>query len=223
MSIHRARSLLRQAKNIAVLTGAGISVESGLPTFRGAGGLWKEFRAEDLATPEAFARDPELVWQWYGWRREILSNATPNAGHRALAEIEAHARQFTLITQNVDGCTSKPAATTCWKYMEASGAFAARDAAASGLINAFRWTRHRVVNAGRWRAPESSGSERVWIETFGARRKRRFAIVMYSWWPERRRSFIRLPGWRRWRARTARRSSKSMWSRHPCQRWSIAH
>ncbi len=103
MSIERARTLLRQAERIAVLTGAGISAESGVPTFRGAGGLWKQFRPEDLATPQAFARDPALVWQWYNWRREILAQAIPNAGHRALVELENRLPQFTLITQNVDG------------------------------------------------------------------------------------------------------------------------
>jgi NAD-dependent deacetylase len=67
--IQRARTLLHEAKSIAVLTGAGISAESGVPTFRGAGGLWKQYRAEDLATPQAFRRDPQLCWEWYDWRR----------------------------------------------------------------------------------------------------------------------------------------------------------
>jgi NAD-dependent deacetylase len=97
------RELLGQATRIAVLTGAGISAESGIPTFRGAGGLWRDFRAEDLATPQAFARDPKLVWEWYGWRRSIVAAAQPNAGHRALAEFEQRGKDFTLITQNVDG------------------------------------------------------------------------------------------------------------------------
>jgi NAD-dependent deacetylase len=86
-----------------VLTGAGISAESGIPTFRGAGGLWRNFRPEDLATPEAFARDPLLVWEWYNWRREIIARAEPNPAHRALAKLEAVKPHFTLITQNVDG------------------------------------------------------------------------------------------------------------------------
>jgi NAD-dependent deacetylase len=92
---------------IVVLTGAGISAESGVPTFRGAGGLWRKFRAEDLATPQAFARDPKLVWEWYAWRREMLVKCEPNAAHRTLVEIETHANAkggaFTLITQNIDG------------------------------------------------------------------------------------------------------------------------
>src|ERR1700761_3298249 len=101
--MERARALLREANSVAVLTGAGISAESGVPTFRGAGGLWKQFRAEDLATPEAFRRDPKLCWEWYGWRRGLLAKVQPNPGHYALADIERRIPQFTLVTQNVDG------------------------------------------------------------------------------------------------------------------------
>ncbi|MBV9508169.1 MAG: NAD-dependent deacylase [Acidobacteriia bacterium] len=101
--LERARGLLARARSVAVLTGAGISAESGIPSFRGAGGLWKNFRAEDLATPQAFARNPPLVWEWYAWRRELIANAAPNPAHYALVRIEAAKPQFTLITQNVDG------------------------------------------------------------------------------------------------------------------------
>src|ERR1700722_20311647 len=97
------RQWLRDASSIAVLTGAGVSAESGVPTFRGNHGLWKQYRAEDLATPGAFARDPKLVWEWYDWRRSLIAEAKPNPGHYALAEAELRARKFTLITQNVDG------------------------------------------------------------------------------------------------------------------------
>src|SRR5580700_3237459 len=97
------RQWLRNASSIAVLTGAGVSAESGVPTFRGQNGLWKQYRAEDLATPGAFARDPKLVWEWYDWRRSLIAEAQPNPGHYALAAAEARARKFTLITQNVDG------------------------------------------------------------------------------------------------------------------------
>ena len=136
---HRARSdaeglreVLARSDFVAVLTGAGISAESGVPTFRGSGGLWRNWRPEDLATPEAFAHDPRLVWEWYDWRRSLIRKAEPNLGHRALAKLEsrkagqsplrAPANQtpapqcserpehdavgqgcFTLITQNVDG------------------------------------------------------------------------------------------------------------------------
>ena len=88
---------------MAVLTGAGISAESGVPTFRGAGGLWKDHKPEELATAEVFARDPRLVWEWYNWRRELISKAVPNAGHKALVQLEIRKPRFTLITQNVDG------------------------------------------------------------------------------------------------------------------------
>jgi NAD-dependent deacetylase len=99
----RIREWLESSASIAVLTGAGISAESGIPTFRGPGGLWREYRPQDLATPQAFARDPKLVWQWYDWRRGLIAQAQPNPGHFALAEIELRHAHFTLITQNVDG------------------------------------------------------------------------------------------------------------------------
>jgi NAD-dependent deacetylase len=98
-----AAARLRQAHRVLVLTGAGVSAESGVPTFRGPEGLWRSFRPEDLATPEAFARDPRLVWEWYAWRREKVGGCAPNAAHRALVALEAHAPQFLLATQNVDG------------------------------------------------------------------------------------------------------------------------
>jgi NAD-dependent deacetylase len=101
--IGQAREWLAQAASVAVLTGAGVSAESGIPTFRGAGGLWRNYKPEDLATPEAFARDPRLVWEWYNWRRELIARAAPNAAHLALAQLEIRKPQFTLITQNVDG------------------------------------------------------------------------------------------------------------------------
>jgi len=99
----QARAWLGAARSIAVLTGAGISAESGIPTFRGPGGLWNNHRPEELATPEAFARNPKLSWEWYDWRRQRVSAAQPNPGHRALAGLEQKAAEFTLITQNVDG------------------------------------------------------------------------------------------------------------------------
>ncbi len=104
---HRALERLAAASRIAVLTGAGISAESGVPTFRGAEGLWRKFRPEDLATPEAFARDPRLVWEWYQWRRELIASLSPNAGHLALVELEKRSDEFLLITQNVDGLHDK--------------------------------------------------------------------------------------------------------------------
>lgn len=98
-----ARQWIRASQSVAVLTGAGISAESGIPTFRGPGGLWRKFKPEDLATPAAFARDPKLVWEWYDWRRGLIAAAQPNPAHHALAALEQAKTQFTLITQNVDG------------------------------------------------------------------------------------------------------------------------
>jgi NAD-dependent deacetylase len=107
--LHAALNLaawsLRRAERVAVLTGAGVSAESGVATFRGAGGLWEGHRVEEVATPEAFARDPALVWRFYNLRRGNLKGIQPNDGHRALADLERRlgSDRFTLITQNIDG------------------------------------------------------------------------------------------------------------------------
>lgn len=101
--IPQAKQWLNEARRIAVLTGAGISAESGVPTFRGPDGLWRTYRPEDLATPSAFARDPKLVWEWYDWRRSVIAKVEPNPGHFALAALEDRSPDFELITQNVDG------------------------------------------------------------------------------------------------------------------------
>lgn len=95
---------LLRTSNLVALTGAGVSQESGLRTFRDAqDGLWKQYKPEDLASPQAFARDPKLVWDWYAWRREAVKAVRPNPGHYALVEIAKRVPNFTLITQNVDG------------------------------------------------------------------------------------------------------------------------
>lgn len=101
--IKRAAERLAKTKYLLVITGAGISNESGIPTFRGDDGLWKNYRAEELATPWAFERDPETVWKWYDWRRGIIGKAEPNAGHIAIKKLEDKFENFLLITQNVDG------------------------------------------------------------------------------------------------------------------------
>jgi NAD-dependent deacetylase len=100
----RLIDLLVSTPSVAVLTGAGVSAESGISTFRDAQtGLWSKYRPEDLATPEAFKRNPKLVWEWYAWRRGKVAEVKPNAGHYALAQVEERIHDFTLITQNVDG------------------------------------------------------------------------------------------------------------------------
>jgi NAD-dependent deacetylase len=97
-----ARRLTAGAR-VTVLTGAGVSAASGVPTFRGADGLWKSFQVEDLATPQAFARNPRLVWEWYDWRRQAIARCRPNAAHHVLTSWSLRFPAFTLVTQNVDG------------------------------------------------------------------------------------------------------------------------
>jgi NAD-dependent deacetylase len=99
---------LKEAERVAVLTGAGTSAESGVPTFRDAQtGLWARYDPQELATPEAFRKDPKLVWDWYRWRRDLVQAAHPNPGHYALAKIAGLVPELALITQNVDGLHQK--------------------------------------------------------------------------------------------------------------------
>lgn len=108
--VDRARDILRRSKSVVVLTGAGISAESGVPTFRDAGGLWRNHRPEDLATPLAFDRDPVLVWQWYHERRRRVAECHPNGAHVALAEWAVARRpNVRIVTQNVDGLHARAA------------------------------------------------------------------------------------------------------------------
>jgi NAD-dependent deacetylase len=102
-SINEIAQRLRSASRVTVLTGAGISAASGVPTFRGDEGLWRSYSPQDLATPQAFHRNPKLVWEWYNWRRELISRCRPNPGHQVLALWSKRCASFNLITQNVDG------------------------------------------------------------------------------------------------------------------------
>lgn len=101
------KSLLSKAKNVIFLTGAGCSAESGIPTFRGAGGLWRQYQATELATPNAFKANPSLVWEFYSYRREVVLTKKPNQAHHAISEFEKRAvtegREVHVITQNIDG------------------------------------------------------------------------------------------------------------------------
>src|SRR5215213_10006238 len=106
--VDQARDLVRAAGRVLVLTGAGVSAESGVPTFRGPGGLWRNYRPEELATPQAFARDPQLVWEWYDWRRTRIGACEPNPAHHVIAEWSRR-NGFTLITQNVYGLHERAA------------------------------------------------------------------------------------------------------------------
>jgi NAD-dependent deacetylase len=98
------RPVIDDQTYVLVLTGAGVSAESGIPTFRGSGGLWENRRFEELASPEGFEEDPDLVWKFYSWRRSVAKDCRPNPGHAALAELERRlGDRFLLVTQNVDG------------------------------------------------------------------------------------------------------------------------
>lgn len=102
--IDKVAELLSTAKKVTVLTGAGVSKESGIPTFRDAQtGIWADFNPEDLATPEGFLKDPPLVWTWYDSRRRMLEDAKPNPGHEALVELEQYVPKVVVVTQNIDG------------------------------------------------------------------------------------------------------------------------
>ncbi|MFQ6037509.1 MAG: NAD-dependent deacylase [Candidatus Aminicenantales bacterium] len=105
--LHKATDILLSAERVVTLTGAGVSAESGIPTFRGKEGLWKTYRAEQLATPTAFIKDPALVWEWYDWRRSLIAAKEPNPAHATLAAWESLFPEFTLITQNIDGLHQK--------------------------------------------------------------------------------------------------------------------
>ena len=102
MDVERVIQRLRTAKRITILTGAGVSAASGVPTFRGADGLWRNFRPEELATRSAFARNPELVWEWYAWRRSLISECRPNAAHDVIARWSREFARCCVLTQNVD-------------------------------------------------------------------------------------------------------------------------
>ncbi|MBU8934517.1 MAG: NAD-dependent deacylase [candidate division Zixibacteria bacterium] len=101
--IEKIAKIARNCRRCVVLTGAGISAESGVPTFRGKDGLWGKFRAEELATMDAFLGNPKVVWEWYNWRRQIVGETKPNPGHYALRDMESMFDRFVLVTQNVDG------------------------------------------------------------------------------------------------------------------------
>ena len=107
MEIEPLIELLLNTTRVAILTGAGISAECGIPTFRGEGGLWKNYRPEELATPTAFSQNPKLVWEWYDWRRGIIGSKDPNPGHKVLARWEKVFSSFSMITQNIDGLHQK--------------------------------------------------------------------------------------------------------------------
>jgi len=132
LAIDQVRQRLAAARTITVLTGAGVSAGSGVPTFRGAGGLWRNRQAPQLATPEAFAQDPRLVWEWYAWRREVISGCAPNPAHHVISRWSQRPG-FTLVTQNVDGLHERAGTRNVVRYhgsiwtMKCSGRCGAND------------------------------------------------------------------------------------------------
>jgi NAD-dependent deacetylase len=156
--VNRVAAWIRAAERVVVLTGAGVSAESGVPVFRGAGGLWRQHRPEDLATPEAFGRQPEVVWAWYLWRRSMIAAAEPNPGHRAIARLQQMRSGVTLLTQNVDGLHERAGSPqpielhgNLWRVRcQRACGFTARDEAASPPRQALHcacgaWLRPEVV------------------------------------------------------------------------------
>jgi NAD-dependent deacetylase len=154
--IDRVASWMRAAERIVILTGAGISAESGVPVFRGDGGLWRQFRPEQLATPEAFRRQPELVWDWYSWRRARIAEARPNAGHVAIARWQQQRDGVTLLSQNVDGLHARAGSPqvvelhgNLWRVRCAAGCgFATEDAWNATARAVFR------CDCGAWLRPD---------------------------------------------------------------------
>ena len=133
-------------RRILVITGAGVSAESGIPTFRGKDGYWRNRDPAKLATPEAFARDPKLVWEWYRERRQRIRNAQPNAAHEAIAKLARHADEFLLVTQNVDDLHKR------------AGLPAEKMVQIHGDIFATRCSRCDFSDEGRGGSPEPPGS-----------------------------------------------------------------
>lgn len=151
----------RGARHVVVVTGAGMSAESGIPTFRDAlTGLWARYRPEDLATPEAFARQPGVVWDWYAWRRERVRQALPNAGHRALARLETVVPRLTLVTQNVDGLHQRAGSTV---VVELHGNLLRSRCSREGLV----FDRWEEVERGPPRCPKCGAYLRPDVVWFG--------------------------------------------------------
>jgi len=134
---------------VLVLTGAGVSAESGIPTFRGKDGYWKNLDPTRLATPEAFARDPQLVWEWYRERRQRIRNAQPNAAHEAIARLAHQTEEFLLVTQNVDDLHAR------------AGLPAEKMVRIHGDIFVTRCSRCEFSYAGRGGSPEPPGDYAV--------------------------------------------------------------
>ena len=115
MISNRLLSKMKDAGSVTVFTGAGISAESGVPTFRGEDGIWKKFKPEELANFDAFMRNPELVWEWYRHRKQVIAAIRPNSGHFALVEMERRSKDFAIITQNIDNLHRRAGSQTVYE------------------------------------------------------------------------------------------------------------
>jgi NAD-dependent deacetylase len=155
---------LAKRPRITVMTGAGVSAASGVPTFRGAGGLWKDFRPEELATPEAFDRDPLLVWEWYAWRRELVAKARPNRAHEVLAAWSRRYPGFRLVTQNVDGLHERAGTRNVTRFHGSLWSVACRDRCA-GAPEA--WEQPDPLGELPPRCPHCGGLARPGVVWFG--------------------------------------------------------
>lgn len=173
----RLAAALSGARRVTVLTGAGLSAGSGIPTFRGAGGLWRNFRAEDLATPEAFRRDPETVWEWYEMRRAAIAAARPNAAHRTIAAWSRRYERFALVTQNVDGLHEDAGTLgvvrfhgSIWRVACADGCAEGSASTGAGACPPEGWEDRRVPLPERPpRCPACGGLARPGVVWFGER------------------------------------------------------
>ena len=159
---------LRTAKCVTVVTGAGVSAASGVPTFRGDGGLWKSFRPEELATPGAFERDPQTVWEWYDWRRQLIAAAKPNAAHDVLAAWERRFPHYTLVTQNVDGLHERAGSTQVVRYHGSIWEMRCAGVVAGLKACAIPWEDHRApLPELPPRCPNCGGLARPGVVWFG--------------------------------------------------------
>jgi len=220
----RIRGWLDSANSVAALTGAGISAESSIPTFRGPGGLWRNYRPEDLATPGAFLRDPKLVWEWYDWRRGLIAKAEPNPGHAALATMANRVSDFTLITQNVDGLHGRAGSRDALKVhgdiwnLRCSICGAERQDLRPSIPNlpprcdCGGLERPGVVWFGEALPPD------VWLRAEeAARRAEVFLVIGTS------AEFTRLRAWLAWRNRQGPRSWRSTSLKRLFRPWSTRH
>ena len=155
---------LRAARRISVLTGAGLSAASGVPTFRGEDGLWRRYRPEDLATPQAFARDPALLWEWYGWRRETIARCRPNAAHDVLARWSRQDERTTVVTQNVDDLHLKAGTQRLVRLHGSIWELSCSKGCASGRT---AWLDERVPMPGLPQCPHCQAPARPAVVWFG--------------------------------------------------------